>query len=131
MKGADAVVVAAAYTCNLRVDLRPIWQEHDWDIEYSATSESGDGGGLIGTRFDIHLTDFDMEDEFDVRLHGQVTRAYRQENITWCTCDRRAWAEDHVVASYGNEPSTTTVYSAAAIFIHVPAWPDRHHVPKP
>ena len=119
LKGADAVVLAAANHLKLNAALHPIWQgaNKDWQPE--------DDVEVIGDKFEFHLRDM-YDDDFNERLQEEVTAAYSRKDITWCTDDRREWAEDHVVASYGNEPTTTTVYSAAAILIHIPAWSERY-----
>ena len=138
LKGADAVVLAAATRLNLRADIHPIWKDEDLEsddmhpIWQDQDAERDDNeakssvhGEVVGDKFDFQMTSYLLDDEFHERLHGEVNAAYPLEDITWCTSDRRAWAEDHVVATYGNEPSTTTVYNAAAILIHVPAWSTR------
>ena len=123
LKGADAVVLAAARRLNLRADIHPIWKE---DVECDDNeAEPSIHGEVVGDKFAFQMRTYLVDDEFNERLHGEVKAAYSVEDITWCTSDRRAWAEDHVVATYGNEPSTTTVYNAAAILIHVPAWSAR------
>ena len=117
LKGSDAVVLAAARCLNLRADLHPIWGEDE--------AEPSVHGEVVGDMFAFQMTNYLLDDEFNERLHAEVNAAYSTEDITWCTRYRRAWAEDHVVATYGNESLTTTVYSAAAILIHVPAWSTR------
>ena len=114
LKGADAVVLAAANHLKLKTALHPIWQ-----------GEDSDDVEVIGDRFEFHLSSI-YDEDFNERLQEEVTAPHLPKDITWCTNDRRAWAEDHTVASYGNEPSTTTVYCAAAILIHIPAWSERH-----
>ena len=108
-------------TLDLHVDLLLVWREEDEEDE---DGDQASTGGLLGNNFAFHMQPLIDDEDFNTSLHQEVT-AYSMPNITWCTSDRRAWAEDHVIASYGNEPSTTTVYSAAAILIHVPAWSER------
>lgn len=68
----------------------------------------------------------DIEDEdFVSQVHFQMKGKVAMKDVTWCTGDRRAWSEDHAIAAYGNEPGSTTVYSAAAITVDVPPWSER------
>lgn len=122
LKGADAVVLAAAKHLKLKADLLPIWHDTDADADdnYSDLNETE----VIGNKFRFRLRDT-YEENVNAVLHEQVRAAYSAEDITWCTPDRRAWIADHEVSYYGNEPSTCTVYSAAAIFMHIPAWSER------
>lgn len=128
LKGADAVVLAAANHLKLKADLHPIWQEEDMSEYYTEEDIPPHltylQGEVIGDSFSFVLRDVGG-DWFNEILHEEVKAAYAKDDIIWCTPDRRAWAEDHTVATYGNEPSTGTVYSAAAILIHVPAWSAR------
>ena len=123
LKGADAVVLAAANHLKLKAELHPIWQEEDMS-PYCDEEDIPPQGEVVGNTFSFVMPDV-LAEWFNDVLHENVKAAYAKDDIIWCTPDRRAWAEDHSVATYGNEPSTGTVYSAAAILIHVPAWSAR------
>ena len=108
-KGADDVVLAAARRLNLRADICLIWNDEDAESD-DMEAKASVHGEVIGDKFAFQMTSYLLDDEFneDFMLKS-MNAAYSIEDITWCTSDRRAWAEDHVVATYGNEPSTTTV----------------------
>ena len=104
--------------------LHPIWQNES--DEYREYNESDDdcGGDVIGKDFAAVMHDI-YDDDFGEQLHSQIPAAHSWDEITWCTEDRRAWSEDHAIATYGNEPTSTIVYNAAAILLHVPPWAAR------
>ena len=129
LKGADAVVLAAAKHLKLKANLHPIWQD-DGQYWYCADSEDSTEdtparGDMLGESFSFHMSQVPNRD-CGSTVRNEVGTAYAMEDIVWCTHDRRAWAEDHAVAACGNEPAVDTFYSAAAILVHVPAWSARN-----
>lgn len=79
---------------------------------------------VLGDRFGAQMHNI-YEKDFVAEVYSRMTGELNMDDITWCTGDRRAWSEDHAIATYGNEPSTSTVYRAAAITIDVPPWSHR------
>ncbi|KAL3161287.1 hypothetical protein ABBQ38_009643 [Trebouxia sp. C0009 RCD-2024] len=162
LKGADAVVLAAAKHLKLTATFLPIWQcsgdyesdasedargwtrwrmprdSEDEDSEYADLKDDDlkdddieivvidqePFQGVLGKSFDAQMHDI-YDEDFDTEVRTQLKGSTRPKKITWCTGDRRAWSEDHAVATYGNEPASRHVYSAAAILVRVPAWSKR------
>ena len=122
LKGADAVVFAAANHLKLNPTLQPIWKGGEY---YPDSGSDHDlEGDVLGDAFDAQMCDM-YEENFVVEVHSQMKGEIAMKDVTWCTGDRRAWSEDHAIATYGNQPTSTTVYSAAAITVDVPPWSKR------
>lgn len=79
---------------------------------------------MLGDTFVAQMGDI-YDEDFVKEVHSQMKGELDMKDVTWCTGDRRAWSEDHAIATYGNQPTASTVYSAAAITIDVPAWSER------
>ena len=114
------MVFAAANCLKLNATLKPIWQgdEDGYDDEDGYEDCKGD---VLGDCFYAQLRDIGEED-FASELHTHMKGKLGMKDVIWCTGDRRAWSQDHAIATYGNEPATQIVYSAAAITIEVPPW---------
>ena len=110
------MVFAAAKHLKLDATLQPIWKGSDDDGQ--------DEGDVLGDSFDAQMNDI-YDEDFVSEVHSQMRGELNMKDVTWCTGDRRAWSEDHAIATYGNEPITSTVYSAAAITMVVPPWSER------
>ena len=116
------MVFAAAKHLKLDATLQPIWKGREHDDEYY----DGDlnEGDVLGDSFAAQMRDI-WDEDFVAEVHSQMPGELDMKDVTWCTGDRRAWSEDHAIATYGNEPATSSVYSAAAITIDVPPWSER------
>ena len=135
LKGADAVVFAAAKHLRLNATLQPIWkggkcheffdedEDEDWEGSGEHQYREVVMGDVLGDKFDAQM--HDIEEDFVPQIHYQMKGEIGMKDVTWCTGDRRAWSKDHAIAAYGNEPGSTTVYSAAAITVEVPTWSKR------
>lgn len=119
LKGADAVVFAAPNHLKLNPTLQPIWKGGEYYPD--SGSEHDVEGDVLGDTFDAQMCDI-WEENFVLQIHSQMKGEIDMKDVTWCTGDRRAWSEDHAVATYGNEPASNTVYSAAAITVDVSPW---------
>lgn len=112
------MVFAAAKHLKLNATLKPIWQGDE--DGYDEDNE----GDVLGDWFYAQMDDIGEED-FAREIHTQMQGELVMKDVTWCTGDRRAWSQDHAIATYGNEPATQVVYSAAAITVEVPPWSKR------
>ena len=110
------MVFAAAKHLKLDATLQPIWKGHEHDDDRDED--------VLGDSFAAQMHDI-WDEDFVTEVQSQMMGELNMEDVTWCTGDKRAWSEDHAIATYGNEPATSTVYSAAAITVDVPPWSER------